>query len=126
MILVLSILFTSILVLGAKIVTHEEMALNSLLVLATNKKSKWFEALLICAWCMPSIWSIFGYAFANLYLGFTWNIAKCNLVFYPIIVGAASVISGITWTLILYFIELLNSIKMKNEIFKLEHYDQEK
>lgn len=127
MILILSILFTVILVLSIKIVSFgHDMALSNLRKMAEGRNNKLISGWFLCEWCMPSIWSILGYAFAALYLGFPWNIANWYLIFYPIIVGAASVISGITWTFILYLIELLNSIKMKNEIFKLTNYEQQK
>lgn len=98
-ILILKIIFiTTCLVWGVKISTEEGMVFEKLGAWADkriDKGEKIWEALLRCPFCMPSIYTAIGYLFAY-WLGvrFTWN----DLIAYPIIVGGASLVSGMIWT----------------------------
>jgi hypothetical protein len=107
------ILLTSIWCLGIKIVTSEGMGLERLRIYAKqqidNGKIVW-EALIYCEWCLPSIHSVFGYAFA-LVLGII-NSFSWKLVFmYPLVVAGSSIICGLTWALY----KTINSQKDVNE-----------
>lgn len=96
MFLVLSIIFTVTIVLGIKVSTGEGMVFNSVKKWLENKVSdKVFKWIIDCPFCMPSLYSLFGYFFTFLFLktyNFEW------LYFYIITVCAASFISGVMWT----------------------------
>lgn len=92
------ILLTSILILGATVVTQPGMGLYFLREWAENKESKLLNATLLCHWCMPSSWSLLGYLFATL-IGvidsFSWG-----LVFmYPVVVCGSSFLCGLLWAI---------------------------
>ncbi|MBP6478172.1 MAG: hypothetical protein KA290_10675 [Chitinophagaceae bacterium] len=90
------ILLTSIWCLGVTIVTQPDMALGRLREWAEGKESMWFQPLLICPWCLPSIHSIFGYLFSLLIgVEITWKI----IAIYPLVVAGASVVTGLIWSL---------------------------
>ena len=92
------ILITSLWVLGIKIVTHEDMALEKLGEWATEKakSNRIFEPLLICEYCMPSIHSSIGYLVYWQVVGLSsWK----YLIAYPIVVCGASFLSGSLWSL---------------------------
>jgi hypothetical protein len=107
MIILWSIFFTAALVLGVKIITHEGMALHYLKIRAEATGKKYFEPLIICEWCMPSVYSLFGWGFTFLKVG--WH--PESLYFYPITVAATSVITGTLWTVIMILIKYLNFIQ---------------
>ena len=115
MILLLSlIIITSILTLGFNIVTQEGMALYKLREWAKEKQdkgSKWVEPLFLCIWCMPSIWSSFGFFFA-----YQIGVLKCDswniLWYYPLCVGGSSILGGLTWTIY----QATNAVKERNEV----------
>lgn len=91
------ILFTVCLVWGVKIVTEPGMAADKIGEWAEEKVKdgyKIFDALLTCPFCMPSIYSSFGYGMGYL-LGVvtSWH----DLVAYPIVVCGSSMIGGIIW-----------------------------
>ena len=95
------IMMTTIWVLGITIVTQPGMALYSIRKWA-GRRSKGkditiYDALVKCAWCMPSIHSLFGYGLclATEVIHFEWKI----LIAYPIIVAGSSFVSGILWTI---------------------------
>lgn len=105
--LVLSILFTVILVNGVTIARQEGMLLWPLAKMMIKvdrarkwkrlEPIKWFKIVLICAWCMPSIYSAFGIFFSSIWFGYF----DTKLLFlYPVIVCAGSVLSGVIWNLI--------------------------
>lgn len=95
------ILLTSIIVLGITISTQSGMILYSFREWADKKQEegkKWVVPLIVCIWCMPSLWSLVGYLFAAL-TGvidhFSWH-----LVFmYPVVVCGSSFLSGVAWML---------------------------
>ena len=108
------IIITSILTLGFTIVSQEGMALYKLREWAENKNdkgSKWVEPLFLCIWCMPSIWSSFGFFFA-----YQIGILKCDswniLWYYPLCVGGSSILGGLIWTVYL----TINSVKERNKV----------
>ena len=96
--MIATILITVSLILGATIVTQEDMALHSVRVWAENKNSKWFEPLILCEWCMPSIWSVFGFIFSCLIGYVDFDIIKIILM-YPIVACSSSFIVGFSWLL---------------------------
>lgn len=116
------ILLTWIWVMGIKIATAENMILGSLHKYGEQKLEqghKIYEALWMCEWCMPSIHSIVGYAFAFaielIPFHFEWR-----LVFmYPMVVMGASLLSGMTWLLYL----TLNKVHDRNDI-QGQYYDK--
>jgi len=92
------ILLTSIIVIGITVVTQEGMLLFWVREWAEEKKSKIFDALIRCIWCMSSVWSLIGFLFASL-IGvinhFSWHL----IFIYPIVVCGSSFVSGFFWTL---------------------------
>lgn len=100
MFLILSIIFTSLLCIGATIATQKGMVFFSfrenLEEKANGKRYSIYDAVLLCHWCMPSIWTVAGYFFSMLYLE---SFDFYNLLFYPICVCASSILNGIIWGL---------------------------
>lgn len=102
------ILLTAIWVLGIKIATAEDMVLEKLGNYGKQKVEegyKIFEALWVCEWCMPSVHSIIGYAFAvglDIINGFDWKL----VILYPLVVMGTSVVTGFTWN----YLEKSNAI----------------
>jgi hypothetical protein len=94
LILLLSILFTTSLVLGITIATQDGMVGENIREYTSGRKC--YDPIINCFWCMPSVWSVAGYIFAFLYCGFDFS----KLLFYPITVCASSVLCGIIWGLI--------------------------
>lgn len=112
MILWYSILFTTILVLGVKIVTHNDMLLHGFKLAMINRIGEKASSLLImCEWCMPSVYSLFGYGFAYIFAG---GFPLTALIFYPITVAASSVCSGVIWVIILLLLEYLKLFDNNN------------
>lgn len=91
MIIVISILFTTALVLAIKIVTHEKSALHWLKLLVEKKMPKIADPLISCEFCMPTFWSLIGWGFTFLYFYFSYGIIDVKyLCFYPITIAASS------------------------------------
>ncbi len=91
------IAITSFLVWGIKIVTEPGMMLDKLGAWGERKVDegyKIFDALLTCPFCLPSVYSAFGYGFGYL-LGIVteWK----QLIAYPIVVCGSSLVAGIIW-----------------------------
>jgi hypothetical protein len=115
------ILITSLIVLGWNVITQEGMALYRIREWAESKKEDGFgifSPLLLCIWCMPSIWSVFGFAIANglgLY-DLTWKI----ILLYPLCVAGGSLVCGMIWTLY----ELMEQkIKYYTNVEELSYFD---
>ncbi len=92
------ILLTSIWVLGLTIVTQEGMLLYNIRLWAEKKAdegNRWVEPLILCHWCMSSLHSFFGYAFALVsgIVIYDWHI----LILYPLVVMGSSIVNGLTW-----------------------------
>jgi hypothetical protein len=104
MILTLAILFTVVLVLGATIATQQNMIGYGLRVKADKKGLKIFEPIILCVWCMPSLWSLFGYGFSFLYCGIEFKM----LLFYPVVVAANIILCGTIWGVIQIIIKKSN------------------
>ncbi len=90
------IIFTSLLVLGWTIVTQEEMLLHGIRVWAEGRNKKWLEPLVLCHWCQPSIWSLFGYFFAII-TGVV-HVELRIVYLYPLVVCGSSIVCGFVWT----------------------------
>lgn len=108
--------FTVITVLAWRIAVSEDMIFEKIGKWAEKKVDeghKIFE-LLICVWCMGSIWSIVGWSLA--YLTGVVKASEFNdwriIFFYPCCVFISSIVCGFTWTIYL----TINQIKDKNEI----------
>lgn len=108
------ILITYIWVMGVKISTAEGMIFEKLGKYAQRKVDeghKIWEALIACEWCLASVHSVFGHAFAFglgiLPLEFNWQL----LIRLPLVIMGTSLISGLTWTIYL----MINDIKDNNE-----------
>ena len=102
MILILSILFTTIIIVGLTIFTQQGMGGYFLREAAQNADKKIMEVLILCEWCMPTFWSLFGYVFSFLYFGFEIK----YLLFYPITICASSILSGAIWGLLKIIINI--------------------
>lgn len=114
------VIIVSILVLSVKIATGDDMILEGLGKWGKKKTEKYkiFEALLVCPFCMPSIYSLIGYLFAfglNI-LSFEWDWKL--VIMYPIVVMGSSILAGFTWTVY----ETVNRIKDRNE-WEAYHYE---
>lgn len=114
------VLLTSIWCLGIKIITAKGMGLSNLGDYGLNKvgEGKWvFDPLIVCEFCLPSIHSLFGYAFAvgiGVITHFSWS-----LVFMlPFVIAGSSIISGLVWNSYLTMV----SIKNRNEAEE-DYYD---
>lgn len=98
--LIILITITSIWIIGVKIITYEGMVLEKLGEWAVkqvdNGKIIW-EPLVVCAWCMPSVHSIVGYAYGI----FLFEIPITLIWMYPIVAMGSSLICGVIWTLVL-------------------------
>lgn len=114
-IVILKLIFiTSLFIWGIKISTEPGMIFDKVGEWAEEKVeagNKIFEALLVCPFCMPSIFSMFGYGFGYL-LGIVteWK----QLIAYPIVVCGASLVAGIIWMLFLIIIKLKNYLDFLN------------
>lgn len=107
MIIIISILFTTALVLGIKIVTHEKSALNWLKLKVEEKLPKVADPLISCEFCMPTLWSSAGWIFTFVFLYFTKGTIEIKyLVFYPITIVASSFFSGILWTILIILLKI--------------------
>lgn len=96
------VILTFILVIGFKISTQPEMIFEKIGNWANAKIDKGYKVfnLLVCPWCMNSLFSLPAMVFAygiGVIDCFTWNL----LWYYPLVVGLASFISGMTWTIYL-------------------------
>lgn len=116
-------IITSVLVLGFTVVTYEGMGLHSLRLWADKKIDEgWiiWKPLGFCEWCAPSIWSAFGFFFA-LKIGviekWDWNL----MWYYPLVVALASIISGVTWSLILLIINIFRYYNHWNDVYDKEN-----
>lgn len=113
------ILVTSIWCLGITIATQKDMVLHFIRRWAEQKDSKWFEPIVICPWCMPSIHSLIGYSFCfatEIVTVFNWNI----VLMYPIVVCGSSVVTGVIWS-VYKMIEV--KTKHLTNIESLSHFD---
>lgn len=101
------IFFTVCFVWGVKVITEPEMAFENIGYWAKNKVengNKIFDALLTCPFCMPSIYTSFGYGIGYL-LGIvtSWY----DLIAYPVVVCGSSLVGGIIWMIF----QLIISVK---------------
>ena len=97
MFFLLTIFFTFAIVWGIKISTSNGNVFEKIKdFLEKNLSEKLFKWVVDCPYCMPSLYSIFGYVFYYIYIGYIdWG----RLFFYPIIVGASSFVCGILWVI---------------------------
>lgn len=116
------IALTSIWVLGLTIATQPDMILYSWRRWADEAKKrtshKIYEPLIQCHWCMPSIHSVFGYAFYFLITGDQLNWRIC--VAYPIVVMGSSIINGLIWG---WHKKIENQSKYFENVEKLTYFD---
>lgn len=114
MILFQIVLLTFIWVMGIKISTSEGMIFEKLGEYGQRKVDeghKIWEALIVCQWCLPSVHSIFGYAFAFGLgiLPFEWDWEL--IIMWPLVVMGSSFLCGFTWNIY----ETINRVREKNE-----------
>lgn len=115
--ILLLVLLTSIWIWGVKIATSEDMVLENLGTWGekkVNEGHKIFEPLLTCEWCMPSIHSLVGYAFAFglgiIPFEFEWRL----VIEYPLVVIGSSIVTGNTWNLY----KTINAVRERAEAEK--------
>lgn len=114
------ILLTFIWVMGIKISTAEGMVFEKLGNWANkqvDKGYKIYEAIISCEWCLPSLHSVIGYAFAvgiGVIDHFEWKL----VVLYPLVVCGTSLLSGLTWTIYLTINEIKENNKEQSKYFK--------
>lgn len=106
LVLIKIIFITTCLVWGVKISTEPGMVFEKIGDWADDKienGNKILEPLLMCPFCMPSIYSAFGYLFAYKLGVFT----SLNILWaYPIAVCGASLTSGFLWMFYLLIVEI--------------------
>lgn len=108
------ILLTFIWVMGVKISTAEGMIFEKLGDYAKDKIEsghKIWEALINCEWCLPSVHSIFGHAFAFGLGIIPFEVNKELFIRWPLVIMGTSLISGLTWTIY----KTINKIRERNE-----------
>ena len=107
MIIIMSILFTTALVLGIKIVTHERSALHWLKLKIEKRLPKIADPLISCEFCMPTFYSAVGWFFTFLFLYLSAGSFEIKLLlFYPITIVASSFLSGFFWTLLIILLKI--------------------
>lgn len=92
------IFFTLALVFGVRISTHEGMVFEKIGEYADRQLEKGqriWEALILCVYCLPSVWSLFG---IGLYFLINPETNLRLLFAYPVIIGFTSLLSGMTWS----------------------------
>jgi len=113
------ILITSLLVIGATIVTQVGMGLYVVREWADEKESRFYDALIGCHWCMPSLWSLAGYFFAWR-LGFIEYFSWKLVWMYPLVVCGSSFLCGLSWAI---YIRIEIHTKQLSNVEKLTHWD---
>ncbi len=114
------ILITFIWVMGIKISTAEGMIFEKIGNYGKRKVdegNKIWDAVIVCEWCLPSIHSVFGTAFAMGLGLIPFEINKELFIRWPLVIIGASLISGLTW--LAY--TTISRIKEKNEI-EVDYY----
>ncbi len=103
----MSILFTTALVLGVKIVTHERSALNWLKLKVEEKLPRIADPLISCEFCMPTFYSLAGWFFTFLFLYLSTGSFEIKyLLFYPVTIVASSFSAGFLWTLLILLLKI--------------------
>lgn len=95
------ILLTTTWCIGVMIGTADGMIMDKIRVYAKNKidsGAKYYEALVYCPWCLPSVHSLIGYLFAIL-LGIVSKFELSILFMYPLVVMGSSLLTGIVWSI---------------------------
>ena len=119
-ILIKIIFLTSVWVLGLTIVTQPEMALGEFRRWAEIKRRAIFEPIILCEWCMPSIHSLIGFAFAFALHVIPFKFSWDYVLMYPLVVMGSSFVCGMLWN----SWKLLEvKISYFSNIEKLAHYD---
>lgn len=121
------IFFTSLTVLAWKIASGEDMILEGVGNYASYKVeedgNKWYE-LLRCQWCMPSVWSSVGFAFAFIFnvLPFEWHWDYIAL--YILCVFGSSLTCGMIWTMYITMNAKRDKDEQETEYLKVatKHY----
>ena len=115
MILILKlILVTTFIIWGIKIATEEGMIGEKLGEWArkqVDKGRKYWEAILVCPFCMSSVHSLTAIGFGYL---FGWVDSWTIFYYYPVIVGGASLVSGLTWTVYQLLSQVIKYFKYLN------------
>lgn len=84
--------------LGITVVTQKGMALYFIREWAEQKKSIWYDPLILCEWCLASIHSIISF-FIAIGIGVIKVLSWKLLFMWPLVVMGASFATGIIWTL---------------------------
>lgn len=111
------IIFTTFWCMGLVTVTGEGMALQSFKDYSENKKAKIWMAVILCHLCMPTIHSIFGYAFYFIYVHYAkgheinWNL----LYMYPIIICGSSLLNAFCYETVGVLSSLHQKLKSEND-----------
>lgn len=95
--LIQNIVILTIWCLGITIVTQPGMLLYFVREWAEQKKSIWYEPLVLCHWCLPSIHSVVSYGFAigiGIIEHFSWSL----IFMWPLVIMGSSILTGIIWS----------------------------
>ena len=93
------VFFSWAIVFGVRISTHEGMVFEKIGEYANNQLEKGYriwEALVLCHYCLPSVWSLLG---VGLYYLINPETSLRLLFSYPVIVGFTSLLSGMIWSI---------------------------
>ncbi len=93
------VFFSWAIVFGVRISTHEGMVFEKIGEYANNQLEKGYriwEALVLCPYCLPSVWSLLG---VGLYYLINPETSLRLLFSYPVIVGFTSLLSGMIWSI---------------------------
>ena len=96
--LLILIITTSILVLGWTIASQRNMLFHGIRVWAEENWPTLMKPVCLCHWCMPSIWSLFGYSI-SVYSGLIGKVNFQTIVMYPLVVCGSSLLCGMVWAL---------------------------
>ena len=124
------IFFTVSIAFAVKISTSEGMVFEKIGKYAEKELEeghKYWEALILCPYCMPSVYSLFG--------GLTFYLVNgsfdYHLLFaWPVIVGFSSLIHGMVWTLFellwakkAYYEKAEEQVHLEVKTMKQKHYE---
>lgn len=96
------IVISSFLSFGVFIATQEDMIAERLGVWA-EKQGNWTKPIFTCIWCMPSVYSVIAICVAR-WIGVVHEFDWILMGYYPIVVGGASILNGLLWSLIEFLV----------------------
>lgn len=109
--MILIITYTVLIVLGLKIVTSDGMLFGEFRQKIEEKNSKYLDPLILCEWCMPTVYTSIGYGFYFINNTLDFKI----FLYYPLCIAAASFVSGTLWLIHKILLNLNDNFYLKNQ-----------